>query len=101
MGRWAQRRVAGGGQPTTLIAMVRAIRPTPSTVRVNYSGNVQASAFDPSDFETDSSIEATAVTQFSPNQIVLDFGEDVSGSASVDYSGDTVGILTPQSQIVS
>ena len=99
MGRYAQRRVAGGGPSFGLIAIGRARQiGAADTLDVTYTGNVKASTFVPAAFFLpDDSGTGTAIAQFSPNTLRVTFDILTDVQTILDYNGATIGILTPQS----
>lgn len=100
MGRWAQRRRAGGGPtfPPVLISITLVVVDGANELVVTYSGNVDPGDFSNSDFITDSSLAVpTSITDLDTNILLLTFGVDVSDSQNLVYSGNVSGVLTPQS----
>lgn len=99
MGRWAQRRIAGGGPSPTaaLIEMTAATVTDPDKIQVDYSGDVTAGAFGANDFETQpGTVLGTSISQVASNAIEITFADTINAEATLTYSGGNSGILTPQ-----
>lgn len=99
MGRWAQRRISGGGPPATptIVQMISAAFDGLTLVVVTYDGPVTASDFEATDFETHiGGLQPEAVNQMSATELQLDFGVVVTTEAELEYSGDVPNVLTPQ-----
>lgn len=98
MGRYAQRRLAGGGPTPPATGdnfIVAASQPSADVVRVTYQTVVMATDFAASDFENAIPDNPTTITQFSPTQIDLNFAGDVTGANPLSYIGTVPGYLTP------
>lgn len=96
MGRWAQRRLSGGGTPT-LNHMTQATIDGTDFLRIDYAsdiapGDVNAAAYN----TAPGGLTPTGIGQDTPLQLTLDFGENVTGQTTITYAGTTIGIRTPQ-----
>ncbi len=97
MGRWAQRRLGGGGSPA-LIQMIHVEKTGSDTLVVTYSGVIDANEFENADFEDFGGGQfASGVAQDSPDKIELTFPDAVANNGQLNYAGDVLGILNPQS----
>jgi hypothetical protein len=100
MGRWAQRRIRGGGTnpAATLIEISTAASDDDSIVIATYTGSIDATNFANGDFTSQPSGAASvAILQDSPNSLEIDFNPaTITGDTFIQYSGTTPGVLTPQ-----
>jgi len=97
MGRWAQRkRAGGGGESLNYITNVHSV-PGIDTLQVTYHAPVDPDALDPAAFQ---SIPSASFGQGkAPNsetQVEIFYGDDISADTTLDYDGTTPGLLTPQ-----
>lgn len=99
MGRWSQsRRGKGGGTPRDLIRIATAHLVGSTEADVIYTANVNAADFAPSQFETlPSGNPGVTVTQQSPNTLRVDFTLSTAGDDTIQWTGNTLNVLTPQS----
>lgn len=99
MGRWSQRRRAGGGPPliTSGISITLGQIDGTMTVILTYDGNITAGDFNEASFTTHpSNTSANAISQESVNALNLEFTEDISTDTTISYNGSVVGVTTPQ-----
>lgn len=97
MGRWAQRRRAGGGPPTLNYITEAAAGGAANQMFVRYAQNVDETQLIPSAFEaTPSTNTGDTIDQLLPNRIRISFTGDVDTDTTLIYGGSTPGILTPQ-----
>jgi len=101
MGRWAQRRVAGGGiKPNAngLLQIINAtVSPDGEIVTTTWSGTVNPIDFAAADFlSSPSDTEPNNIGQENPNQLDLEYASDIRSEDFIRYIGSTPGILTPQ-----
>lgn len=99
MGRWAQRSIRGGGsqQSTAIIQINAAIQISGLLTILYYSGDVTASEFDTAAFESLASHnQPDTITQGDSEQLQLTWGADTTGDTDIEYTGNTPGVLTPQ-----
>lgn len=98
MGRWAQRRrgSGGGGPNVAPLRMTTAIITGPLQVTVTYSGNVDSSLLDLTDYASDASgqVGDTAI-QLAPDSFEISFTGDVSLDTNLTYSGSATDLLSP------
>lgn len=96
MGRWAQRRRAGGGSPS-LNSMIRAVQSGAFSLQVTYASDVSADDFTPGMFaEQTDDIVPVAVFQLSPNSLELNFSSELENASELIYIGNVLGTRTPQ-----
>lgn len=100
MGRWAQRR-RGGGDPKSVQGALLQIEDANITstteVTAEYSGEISAAGFSDGDFTSLNSNETSiSVTQFSANELVIEFSGTITGDDQIEYTGTKPGVLTPQ-----
>lgn len=99
MGRWSQRRLAGGGTPATpLIEMTLAeLTPGDAFLTVSYSAPVLDTDFTPPDFTTAiSGFIAISVIQNDADTLIITFNEVLDGEGSLRYTGTVPNVRTPQ-----
>jgi hypothetical protein len=99
MGRWAQRRRTGAGSGQTsqvLINLVSASLSGGAVAIGTWNAPVSEPDFDPSDFVSSPSNEfGTSLSQSGANGIEVTFSGDVSTDTDFQYTGNTPGVLTP------
>lgn len=104
MGRWAQRRRAGGG-PGAAIAIIHLVAATvtgAATMTATYSGPPDISGLDPTDFLAVINGEnGDDIAALGGNQIQIHFAGSIFGETTLEYSGTTPGYLTPDSVAVT
>lgn len=104
MGRWSQRRLAGGGgphtNPSTLTSITQALIDSPTTAIVTYDNAVHASAFSLADFTSKPTTNAhpANISQGAPNELELDFFSSISLDTQLTYAGTVSGVLSPQTE---
>lgn len=99
MGRWSQRRRAGGGPPgiSGLIEITLATQTAANELTLDYSGDVTAGDFNTADFTTfANNLSPDVINQTASNQLQLQFPVDVTGEGAIIYAGTTLNVLTPQ-----
>lgn len=97
MGRWAQRRIAGGGGDQVINQIVSAIYDA-GELLLTYRENVSGPLFTGLEFTAQPGSHAsTEVNNETLNSIRVTFGSAISSSGTVDYAGSVPGILNPQS----
>lgn len=96
MGRWAQRRRAGGGSPV-LNSMIYAAAVGGADADVTYATTIDAAELDPDSFTSNPSGEqGLTINQLTDTKIEISFSGDVSGDTTLLYAGVVIGIRTPQ-----
>src|SRR3972149_5303461 len=96
MGRWAQRKRAGGG-PVTLNQMIQAVKTGGILVEVEWSADVDPASFEPTAFTSEpSGIINQAFAVIGPRRLELQFEFPVDADTELVYLGLTPGMLTPQ-----
>lgn len=99
MGRWAQRTRAGGtvNQFNRMTVAHVAVFGNDSC-DVTYANPLNAAALTASDFSSQPSTEGGAsISQLSANVIRITFSNPVDTDTSLDYGGNAVGFITPDS----
>ena len=99
MGRWAQRRLAGGGPPlpVDLIQIVSAVIDGTNFILLTYSAAVDIGDFLNSDFETVPNVrESIDITDPAANELYLEYSGGALAETAITYHGTAPGILTPQ-----
>lgn len=100
MGRWSQRTRSGGGM--SLNWMTQATIGAIDQIEVLYLTPVNVASFSVGDFITDpGTIVPDSLSQFGTNGLLLQMPEDISAEANLIYSGDTSGVLSPQTVTIS
>lgn len=67
------------------------------TTVATFSNNINVADFSPSDFVTgDNQYEALGLAQGGPSTLIITFLVDTTGEPSLNYDGDTPGVVTPQ-----
>lgn len=102
MGRWAQRRLAGGGS-VFLNTINNASIDNAQTVRLIWKGIVDPTKFSPSMFISNPSGTVPISVTGGTNQqhMFLNFGPDIDTDTSVTYLGAVPGTLAPQTKTYS
>lgn len=101
MGRWSQRRHAGGGPPLPmsgpLAEMIEATGGGPGKLNLTYDTDVDGPSFIAGDFVTAPlGLIATSIDVIGPVNIHLHFVGSPGDELSLTYSGSVPGVLTPQ-----
>lgn len=96
MGRWAQRRRAGGGPSTAPTQIILAQLSGTDFVELTYNRTVNVADFSELNFTTNTAVTAVGVGQTATNKLIVDFGEDISGAGSLTYTGTTPAVISPQ-----
>ena len=99
MGRWAQRRVRGGGPPTAAAIEITIAThdPIDDFSFLDYSADITGIPFNAADYTTNpSGLTGIAVNQTAPDQISVLFAMLYPADTSISYTGSEPGILTPQ-----
>ena len=95
MGRWAQRRLAGGSQGQTQNFLVSAAGLSPTKLLLEYNLPLTASSLIPSQFMTDNGRIGTLAAQSGANFIEMTFDNSITLSAQLDYDGTTPNLKSP------
>lgn len=96
MGRWAQRRRAGGGinQPITIISVSRQSN---VVLHVQFSSPVNYLAFANDAFTTSpGNIPSDAIGPVSADTIGVLFGSIITAETSVTYDDDVANVVSPE-----
>lgn len=99
MGRWAQRRRAGGGPNLDVeISMISAeTGGSLEEILITYSSDVTAGNFDAGDFTSLPSNETgDNLAQGGSDQLIVAFLNPVDTDTSLNYAGSSPGIQSPQ-----
>lgn len=93
MGRWAQRRVSGGGSPSigTIVILSAHITGT-HTATIELNAGVDAAGLTATDFESDpSAVNPTSLAQLTDTSIELNFSilDVISADTELAYFGST------------
>jgi len=98
MGRWSQRRHAGGAGKiaTPTIVMVEALSNGDDQLLITYSAPIDANDFLPSDFNTDDFVTGDEVSQAADNILEVVMADTISLSTSLTYADSVAGVLSPQ-----
>jgi hypothetical protein len=99
MGRWAQRKRAGGGPSAPSLTQIDTATLASNTqADLFYNNSVTATDFDPATFTSSpSGVFGTAITQAGPNEFLIDLTGSAAGDDEIQYTGSVSGVLTPQS----
>ena len=100
MGKRAKRVISGGGtnRPSALglTHMTSMVYLDGWTMLVTYSSTVTASQLQLSGFATTPSmVTSDSAYNYSPNQVAVKFGEEITGEAGIDWAGSVPGVLSP------
>lgn len=96
MGRWSQRRLAGGGI-TPLNHIIDANNLGGFNATAEYQSNVNAAVFNGDEFLSQpSGTVSNLVVQTSTRTVTITFDDPMGADTSLAYSGTVPGILTPQ-----
>lgn len=107
MGRWSQRRLAGGGTtPQELLRyMVAAYvdqAEDPTRVQLVYNRNVTGSNPGTAGFRTTpGNFAPTSVDQSGVDGWLVQFSVDVSGQAAIVYTGHATTYVSPQTHAIT
>lgn len=96
MGRWAQRRIAGGGGVAYLANINSAQVDSVNVLFLTWSSGVNAANLTATDFVTNGGHHGVTVTQPDDNSTYVNFGLDISDEVTLTYNGHAAGINTPQ-----
>lgn len=100
MGRWAQRSRAGGGV-TPLNAMQSGRRVDNFNWRITYAAAIDAAELAAGQFISDpSGVTVSSITQIGPREVAIQWDDTTTAETGIEYTGDTPGVLTPQTLIV-
>lgn len=95
MGRWSQRHRSGGGKSINFITAAVAF--DESTVRLTYLDALLTTSVTEADYLLDAAFVPNNMSQVDTNVIDLNMGDPVDVGQLLLYSGDTPGVLSPQS----
>lgn len=97
MGRWAQRRIRGGGPGPELLTIIAAVSDGDVHIEVQFTGDITAAEFTASAFRDETLGEnAIAVVQGGSDSLVYTFVGTTDAGHSWTYSDTVSGILTPE-----
>lgn len=101
MGRWSQRRRAGGGG-TPGNQMVLAFISGANTIDVEFFRPIPAGTINAQTVEIAPSANSPiSIIQSDSKTLTYDFGLAVAGTTSLTYSGNDDALLTPQTIAVT
>lgn len=96
MGRFAQRRRAGGGG-TVQNRIVSAVLTAPTFCKLQYASNISISGLNASDFTSEpTNIDCNDVTQNGARGVVLEWDMAITGETGLTYSGARQDLVSPQ-----
>lgn len=100
MGRWSQRRRAGGdAQILNEAFIIEVTRPDNVTASIAYNIPVDASTLNPAAFFSNpSTAEPNSLAQAGTNQVDATFLDDILSDTSIQYIGITPGFKSPDSR---
>lgn len=107
MGRWAQRRRAGGGSspdsaPPTIAQLLEAHIDGIVTEQAVYTTPITAGDFSPGDFVSNpSGGTSTIVLQINATTIEIEFDNIVTGDDTLEYAGTNPNVITPDSVAIT
>jgi hypothetical protein len=101
MGRWAQRRVRGGGPPAPVTGLLRIVSGEfldEGACNLTYNGPIDATSLNAGDFhDTDNITDGFSLTQVSPTVIRLEWFDGVTAINDLcNYDGSATGVESPQ-----
>lgn len=99
MGRWSQRRLAGGGPQsfTEENRILEAVLTSVDVIDLTYASAVDSSLFSPSNFTAlPSGSTATTFTVLDATHFQLNFSVDISTDSTLEYDGSVPGFESPQ-----
>jgi hypothetical protein len=99
MGRWSQRRRAGGGpQEIPILHMIDAVLDGDTNAEVLYNGSIEATTIDRTSFSSfPSGFVPDAVVNLTSDRLGLSFGDFITGDTEIRYSDGTPNLLNPDS----
>lgn len=96
MGRWSQRRLAGGGV-TPLNEIITAHISAPTKIDLTYSAAISASSISGGNFVSNPSSEQDiSILQLGTRSVRLTMSGNIEADTTIDWTGATPGVLTPQ-----
>lgn len=99
MGRWSQRRRAGGGPPsfTAENRIIEAVLTSIDVLDLTYAATVDASVFNLANFTTlPGGTNPATFTTLDATHFQLNFGVDISSDTTLEYDGVIPGFESPQ-----
>lgn len=101
MGRYAQRKIAGGGPKTTGTNQLQIISKTNSPdgllTTYTFSGPVDAGDFTPGDFQTTpGALNADVINQGAANSLEVSWFSDIRNEIFVSLTTTAPNVLSPQ-----
>lgn len=101
MGRWAQRRTAGGGPlvspPTATTQMTIATGAGPGTLEITYTSNVTAANFPANGWIlTPTNVRSSGVSQDAANSLDVTFAPFLGTETFVTFDKSVPNVITPQ-----
>lgn len=98
MGRYAQRRISGGGtRAEDLNYMTAASKTGAAQGEFFYANDITKTGFDPGDFiSRPSGNTSTTYVNDPTTGIIVNFSGSLTGDDHVDYVGNKGGVLSPQ-----
>ena len=95
MGRWAQRRLAGGGVGQPENFLTGADMQSTTRARLHYALPLTASSLIPSQFTTDNGRTGILAAQVTATDVDMTFDNTITLSQQVDYTGTTPYLKSP------
>lgn len=96
MGRWAQRRRAGGG-PQTVNYIVQIDATGSPVVTATYNANIDVGEFAAANFvRNDTAAPADSVSSAGPKLLEIEFTDPVNAATSITYTGTANNVRSPQ-----
>lgn len=105
MGRWAQRRIRGGGPPAPapahmIVAQIDTM--TPNDVGVQYSGPVDATSLNAADYTVPADgATGMFISNVTPDVLLLELDNDVHTPHSLQYGGADPQVVSPDSIVLT
>lgn len=104
MGRWATRRVRGGGPPpvVALIYMLEAQRVANDELQILYNRDITFVPFQPNDFTTspDARVGMTIVDQLA-DTLTIQFSNEILTQNLLTFVSMTTNVYSPQTIVIT